>query len=115
MPALFAMLAAAPYFGRLWLMEAEQRLSREQKGLEVQLRQLQKDNDRRRQAYAALITSENLEKRVRELALGLVAPQPNSIMRLYEVVDLADPSSARYYAEMPVDRSRMLASAQARE
>lgn len=115
MPALLATLVAAPYFGQLWLKQEEQRLSRDQKGLEVQLRELQKANDQRRQKYAALITPEELDKQVRLLGLGLVPPQPDTIKRLYEVVDLSDPSAARYYADAPVRRPAMLAAAGARE
>jgi len=114
-PTLLATLAAAPYFGQLWLKQEQQRLSRDQKELEVKLRELQKANDQRRQKYAALITPEELDKQVRSLGLGLVPPQPDTIKRLYEVVDLNDPSAARYYADAPPRRPAMLAASGARE
>lgn len=70
--------------GYLWAKTQLWNLSREVKTLETRLDELKRTNDVLQQSYAAMGTPAKLEESIRRLRLGLVAPQPDQIVRLTE-------------------------------
>lgn len=75
--------------GYLWQQTEIHALGREMKKLEVQLEDLRRTNERLSRRYAEMTTPGALDRRVRELGLGLAAPQPGQIVRMSEPSETA--------------------------
>ncbi len=75
--------------GYIWAKTQVWGLSREMKRLENRRDELKRANDALERTYAAMCTARELDLRVKQLNLGLAAPQPNQIIRLQEPVPIA--------------------------
>jgi hypothetical protein len=85
--------------GYVWAKTQVWRLSREIKGLETRRDELRRINDSLQRTYAAMCTPRELDARVKRLNLGLIAPQPDQIVRLAEPLPLAQQKNqTRVYA-----------------
>lgn len=74
----------AASIGYLWQKTEILNLGREIKKREVKLEKLRRTNDRLSRAYAERVSPARLERRARELNLGLAAPEAGQIVRLPE-------------------------------
>jgi len=70
--------------GYVWAKRQLYTLGKEMKTLEVQLDQLRSDNEALQGEYAVLCTPRELERRAKELHLGLILPPTDQIIRLDE-------------------------------
>lgn len=68
--------------GYVWAKSQVWKLGRKQKELEVRLEKLKHDNSVLQRQFAAMCAPAQLDFRVRELKLGLIAPNPNHIIRM---------------------------------
>lgn len=68
--------------GYVWAKSQVWALGKVQKQLEQRLEELKRDNSILQRTYAAMCAPARLDARVRELNLGLVAPNPNQIVRM---------------------------------
>ena len=87
-PALKALLLCVVIggsgVGYVWQKNQIYELDQQKGEREGQLSKLEKQNDKLRSQLAALCSSQNLEKRVKELNLGLVQANPAQIWPLTE-------------------------------
>lgn len=95
-----ALLAVAA-LGYIWQQREIHALGREMKKLEVELEDLRLHNERLSRRHAEMLTRGALERRVKELNLGLVEPSPSQMIRMTEPLDQAKEWAARE----PRDRS----------
>jgi hypothetical protein len=70
--------------GYIWAKTQVWTLGREMKALELRLDELRRANDGLSRTYAAMCTPRALEERMKRYNLGLVAPQPDQMVRLPE-------------------------------
>ena len=78
-----ALLGAAGV-GYVWQKEQIGRLSRQIHDREEQLTELRTENDNRKKQLATMRSPAFLEKKIKELNLGLAAPQATQVWRLVE-------------------------------
>lgn len=87
-PALWALVICMAIggmaLGYVWQKSQINRLSQELKKREQQLARLRDSNENLRRQLAIMQTPLQIDRRVRELNLGLVPPQPGQILRLRE-------------------------------
>ena len=95
-PALKALLLCAVIggsgVGYVWQKSQIDRLARQMKQREQRLSELVDSNEKLRKQLATLQSPPQLDRRVKELNLGLVPAAPNQIMRLNEPVAEPPPS-----------------------
>jgi uncharacterized protein HemX len=102
-PALKAMvlclLIGGTGVGYVWQKDQIARLGQEIKQREERLDRLAQENEKKKNQLAAMHSLTFLDRRIKELNLGLAAPQPAQILRLSEppVVTPA-PERARQFA-----------------
>ena len=70
--------------GYLWQQTEIHALGSEMKQLELQLEELHRTNERLSRRYAEMTTPGALDRRVREMRLGISAPQVNQMIRMVE-------------------------------
>jgi hypothetical protein len=81
---LLCLLIGGSGVGYVWQKDQIRRLGQQIRDREIRLGQLQDENEKRRKQLATLRSPTFIEARVRELNLGLVAPQPNQVWKLIE-------------------------------
>lgn len=84
--------------GYLWGKTELWRLSGQRKQLEVRRDELKRHNAVLQREYAAMCAPWKLAARVKELNLGLAAPQPDQIERMLEPMPIATGNQPRIYA-----------------
>jgi hypothetical protein len=88
--------------GYVWQKEQIYTLSDHLKQSEVRYEQLRRQNDRYSRVLAALQSPAELEARIKQVELGMVAAQPDQIVHLVDLPagpDAVTNSSQRLYAE----------------
>jgi hypothetical protein len=96
---LLCLLIGGSGVGYVWQKNQIFELGKQIKKREVRLQELEGQNEKLRTQLATLRSSTFLERRVRELNLGLAMPQQNQIWRLPEPAPAPVTSSAdRQYA-----------------
>jgi len=70
--------------GYVWQKNQIYELGKQKGEREIQLHRLEEQNDKLRMTLAGYYSSQNLERRVKELNLGLVQPNPTQIWTLAE-------------------------------
>jgi hypothetical protein len=96
---LLCMLFCGSGLGFVWQKGQIGRLSQEMKARETRLRELQDTNEKLRRQFATMQTPAQIDRRVKELNLGLVPPQPNQVLRLVEPEpETATPPTPQYAA-----------------
>jgi cell division protein FtsB len=105
---LLCMLIGGSGVGYVWQKSQIDRLSKQMKQREQRLIELQDTNEKLRRQLATLRSPAQLDRRVRELNLGLVPPQPNQVLRLIEPVpETPAPVDATRYAARDGAAQRM--------
>ena len=89
-----ALLAGAG-LGYVWQQREIHALGRQMKELEVELEELRAHNERLSRRHAEMLTRGALDRRVRELGLGLVEPNPNQMVRMTEPLQEAKEWASR--------------------
>jgi hypothetical protein len=87
--------------GYVWQKEQINSLAERKKQIEIRLDQLRHNNDRLTRVLATLQSHGEIEARIKRSDLGLVAPQPDQIVRLVEVPprqEMAVTNGERLYA-----------------
>jgi len=99
---LLCMLIGGSGVGYVWQKNQIADLSKQKKQRELRLGELQDTNEKLRKQLATLQSPSQIERRVRELNLGLVPASPRQKLRLLEPVPddtmQVDPMSASQYA-----------------
>jgi hypothetical protein len=96
---LLCVLIGGSGVGYVWQKDQIDRLGRQIKARENRLRALEEQNDKLARGLATMRSPQVLERRLKELNLGLVPPDPAQIWRLIEPMpEPAGPSHARQYA-----------------
>lgn len=87
-PALWALVICMALggmaLGYVWQKSQINRLSQQLKQRELRLLELRETNEKLRKQVAIQQSPPLIDRRVRELNLGLVPPAPGQILRLYE-------------------------------
>jgi hypothetical protein len=98
---LLCLLIGGSGVGYVWQKNQIYELGKQTKRREVRLAELQDQNEKLRMQLATLRSSTFLERRVKELNLGLVQPQPNQIWRLVEPAPalVSAPDEKQYAAQ----------------
>ena len=91
---LLCLLLGGSGVGYVWQKSLINELGRERAKLEQRLRELRPNNDKLRPQLATLMSPPFLERRVRELNLGLVPAQPGQVLNLPEPVPWPPPQPA---------------------
>jgi hypothetical protein len=81
---LLCLLIGGSGIGFVWQKDQITRLAQQIKTREVRLKHLTDDNENLRKQLATMRSPRFLESKIKELNLGLVAPQPMQIWRLNE-------------------------------
>jgi hypothetical protein len=81
---LLCLLIGGSGVGYVWQKDQIRRLGVQIKERETRLSQLEEDNEKRRKQLGSLRSPPFLEMRIKELNLGLVAPQPIQVWKLAE-------------------------------
>jgi hypothetical protein len=81
---LLCLLIGGSGIGYVWQKDQITRLAQQIKKREVHLKKLTDDNENLRKQLATMRSPRFLEGKIKELNLGLVAPQPQQIWRLNE-------------------------------
>jgi len=104
-PALKAFLLCAVIggsgVGYVWQKSQIQELGRQIKGREIRLAELEHQNKKLRDQLQMLRSPQQLEKRVRELNLGLGQVQPGQFLRLPEPLATPRAETERQFAGQP--------------
>jgi hypothetical protein len=96
---LFCLLIGGTGVGYVWQKDQIFRLGQQIKKRELRLVELADQNEKLRKQLATMRSPRFLERRIQELGLGLVPPQPAQVWRLAEPgPDLAQPDDGRQYA-----------------
>lgn len=99
---MLCVLIGGSGIGYVWQKNQIADLSKQIKQREVRLGELKDTNEKLRKQLAALQSPPQIERRVRELNLGLVPASPRQKLRLWEPVldtlEPAMPTSASQYA-----------------
>ena len=102
-PALKAFLAClligGSGIGYVWQKDQVYQLGQQIKKRELRLAALADQNEKLRKQLGTLRSPQYLERRIQELGLGLVRPQPTQVWRLTEpACDLRRPENEKQYA-----------------
>ena len=81
---LLCLLIGGSGVGYVWQKDQIRRLGQQIKEREIRLAQLQDENEKRRKELARRRSPAFLEMRIKELNLGLAAPEVSSVCRLPE-------------------------------
>jgi hypothetical protein len=81
---LLCLLIGGSGVGYVWQKDQIAQLGQQMKQREVRLAELGKQNEKQRKQLAAMRSPRFLERRIQELGLGLVPPQPVQVWRLAE-------------------------------
>jgi hypothetical protein len=81
---LLCLLIGGAGVGYVWQKDQIYQLGREIKRREVRVRELADQNEKLRKHWSELIAPGALERRIKELNLGLVQPEPSQVWRLPE-------------------------------
>lgn len=81
---LFCLFIAGSAIGFVGLKNQLQVLAGQYRDLEIQLVKLRRDNSMRARIVDSLQTPSELELRIKQMNLGMIAPQPEQIVRLME-------------------------------
>ena len=87
--------------GYVWQKEQINVLAEQIRQAEIRYEKLRRQNDRFARALAMLQSPNELEARIKKNEMGMVAPQPDQIIRLYEwtpVAEAPSPVNPRLYA-----------------
>ena len=96
---LLILLIGGSGVGYVWQKDQISQLGQQRKKREVRLADLKNQNEKLRNQLALMRSPPFLEKRIQELRLGLVPPQPTQVWRLAEPArDLPRPERERQYA-----------------
>jgi hypothetical protein len=79
---ILCLLIGGSGVGYVWQKDQIRHLGQQIKERETRLQQLEQENEKRRKQLAAVRSPAFLEMRIKELNLGLVAPQQTQIWRL---------------------------------
>jgi hypothetical protein len=104
---LLCLMIGGSGIGYVWQKDQISRLGRLIKEREMRLAQLRDENEKRHKQLATMRSPAFLEMRIKELNLGLVAPQLSQILVLQETSP--EPSNApavRQYAARATDTAR---------
>lgn len=97
-PALWALVICMALggmaLGYVWQKSQINRLSQQLKQRELRLLELRETNEKLRKQLAIQQSPPLIDRRVRELNLGLVPPAPSQILRLYEPEPEPPPAGA---------------------
>jgi hypothetical protein len=93
--AVLCLLTGGLCLGYVWQKDQIDRLGEQIKKREVRLKQLIKENEKRKEQLATMRSPHFLETRIQDLNLGLAAPQSTQVWKLPEPVsDLPQSPSA---------------------
>jgi cell division protein FtsB len=99
---LICLLLGGSGVGYVWQKSQIKDLGDARKKREQRLAELQLNNEKLRRQLALLRSPAFLDRRVRELNLGLVPPQPSQVLRLPEPVNVLPPEPpAAQFADHP--------------
>ncbi len=84
---LFCSLIGGSALGYVWQKDQISQLGRQIKRYEMRLDELQQQSDKLVRQLGTMRSPQFLERRIQELGLGLVPPQPSQIWRLAEPAD----------------------------
>jgi cell division protein FtsB len=99
---LLCMVIGGTGLGYVWQKSQINRLSLQIKQREQRLGELRVTNEKLRQQLATMQSPPQIDRRVRELNLGLMPPQPNQVLRLTEPeLDSVPPPPSQYAAGRP--------------
>jgi cell division protein FtsB len=105
---LLCMLIGGSGVGYVWQKSQIDRISKQLKQREQRLSDLRETNEKLCRQLATLRSPALLDRRVRELNLGLVPPQPNQVLCLIEPVpELPTPANATQLAARRDMKQRM--------
>lgn len=91
---VFCMAIGGMALGYVWQKGQISRLSQQLKERELRLIELRDTNDKLRKQLAIQHSPQQIDRRVRELNLGLVPPTPSQVLRLHEPEPEPPPASA---------------------
>jgi len=83
---LLCLLIGGSGIGYVWQKDQISQLGKQIKRRELQLANLADQNEKLRKQFGTMHSPRYLEKRIQELGLGLVPPQPAQVWRLSEPV-----------------------------
>lgn len=96
---LLCMVIGGAGLGYVWQKSQINRLSQQIKQREQRLGELRDTNDKLRKQLATMQSPPQIDRRVKELNLGLMPPQPGQVLRLIEPeADPAPPPPSQYAA-----------------
>ena len=96
---LLCLLIGGSGVGYVWQKDQISQLGQQIKKRELHLGELGSQNEKLRKQLAAMRSPGFLERRIQELGLGLLPPQPAQVWRLTEPSrDVARPSGEQQYA-----------------
>jgi hypothetical protein len=96
---LLCLLIGGSGVGYVWQKDQISQLGKEIKRRELRLLELDDQNKKLSKQLAAMRSPSFLERRIQELGLGLVPPQPAQVWRLTEPLpDLPHPDGEQQYA-----------------
>ena len=97
--AVLCLLIAGSGVGYVWQKDQIVRLGQEKKLREKKLEVLERKTTDYRRQLADLYSPTEIERRIRDLKLGLVLPQPSQMVFLNEPgIDMPAPNTVRQYA-----------------
>ena len=96
---LLCLLVGGAGVGYVWQKDQISQLSRQIQKSEPHLRELERQNEKLRRQLETMRSPRSLERRVQDLGLGLVPPQPAQVWRLAEPArDVPRPEGEPQYA-----------------
>ena len=96
---LLCLLIGGSGVGYVWQKDQIRRLGQQIKERETRLSQLEDENEKRRKQLASLRSPAFLETRIKELNLGMAAPQMNQVWQVREpVLEMPRAEVERQYA-----------------
>jgi hypothetical protein len=99
---LLCMVIGGSGLGYVWQKSQINRLSLQIKQREQRLGELRVTNEKLRQQLATMQSPPQIDRRVKELNLGLMPPQPNQVLRLAEPdLESVPPPPSQYAAGRP--------------
>ena len=99
---LLCSLICGSAIGYVWQKNEIYRLGQQFSQRSAKLKQLRDDNQRLTDQIGFLRSPPQLDRRAKELHLGLVQAQPLQVVRLVETPAAPEPDSARQFAQRPV-------------
>ena len=100
--AFLCLLIAGSAIGYVWQKNEIYRLSQHIRQNELRLKQMRDANEKLRVRLADLRSPMMLDRRARELNLGLAPAQPMQVVRLVETPVMPGKNSSRQLAQRPV-------------